>query len=104
MWALTSNTTGHVSSNAVQQSKIASFFMTILLNSAGQGPPSRPAGGGQGLFLGPDYQCETARSHRALPSEAGWPCPTCLLGMAPGLCCPPNCVQELLGKMQADVG
>lgn len=106
MGALTSNTTVHVSSNAVQQSKPAFFFMAVCLSlsRAGQGPPSRPAASGQGLFLGADYQRDTARSHRALPSEAGWPCPTCLLGMATTFRCPPNCAQELLGKVQTDVG
>lgn len=56
MVALTSNTTGHVSSNAVYQSKIASFFtgMSISLSGAGQGPASGPAASGQGLSLGPD--------------------------------------------------
>lgn len=53
------NTSGHMSSNASQQSKITSFSMDTSLNRAGQGTPSGPAASSQGLLLGPDQQCDT---------------------------------------------
>lgn len=56
MGTLTSTSTGHVSSDVVQRSEIAYFFMAMSTweNKAGQGASSGPAVSGQGLFLGPD--------------------------------------------------
>lgn len=88
--AIAANTTGHVSSNALQHSKITSFSMDISLNRAGQRTPSGPAASSQGLLLGPDWECDTACPCGALPSETGWPCPACLLRMIPGFHCPPD--------------